>query len=331
MTDSASPGKSQLRLATRNGEALVAQAAREGKHVALAPDASLDDACIAILGGCRALFQRHAAELERSCDVEAIHQLRVALRRLRAFLGLLKTIAPGEERESLAAEAKEIAGAMGPARDLDVFCEALRRDLNPLLDHEPGLCALLDAAEAKRFEAQGAARAALTSDAARRFEADLDAFISRRPWRGEGSDEPGSARVFAVKALRRSRRRALRSFEGLAQASPEQLHRARIAVKKARYAAELFADLFATAQRKTYARGLAKIQDRLGEANDRTTAERLLDEIVDARPALAPARAALSRLRAAGPGLETTKPKRWTRKLRGLEPFWRAEEAEETQ
>jgi triphosphatase len=322
------PARSRLRLAARDGEAVPQPAppVTLGKKALLTADISLDDALAAILGDCLDRYATHATALRKRYDAEAVHQLRVALRRLRAFLGLVKDVAPCAERVSLMDGARKIAGAVGWARDLDVFCEALRGDAKEIFADEPSFYALLDAAELRRFRAQEAAQAAVAAPASLQFEADLRSFVLQRAWRAgtQASREPGSAKDFAAKQLRRFRRRAQKRCRNLAQASAEELHEARIAVKKARYAAELFAGMFGADEARAYVRGLAKIQDRLGQINDQATAKRLLGEIVKDNPALADAPAVvLLRGRHDGASRRSAATaKHCARRLRRLQPFW---------
>lgn len=322
------PARSRLRLAASDGTVLPQRSASwtEAKSAPLAADASLDDAIAAILSDCLDHCAAHATTLRKDYDSGAVHQLRVALRRLRAFLSLIKDVAPCAERVRLAEQAKEVAGAVGSARDLDVFCEALRRDADAIFGKEPSFYALLDAAELRRFKAQEAARAAVAAPSTLQFESDLRSFILGRPWRKQAQAlrEPGSAKGFAATALRRSRRRAQKRCQDLASASAEERHQARIAVKKARYAAELLAGMFCADEARAYSRGLAKIQDRLGQVNDEATAKRLLGEIVKDNPALAGAPAVVllreRQERASRRGAATAR--HCLRRLRRLKPFW---------
>ncbi|MGA8568903.1 MAG: CHAD domain-containing protein, partial [Candidatus Binataceae bacterium] len=59
-------------------------------------------------------------------DVEAIHRLRVATRRLRAALRMLREVAPNDEAESAADELGWLCGAIGAVRDLDVLAQLLQ-------------------------------------------------------------------------------------------------------------------------------------------------------------------------------------------------------------
>jgi len=282
-TGSASAGR--LRVAARDGERVGTREAASLDNPApgpLAPHASLDDALAAVLSDCLRQFTTHAIELRKGYNTAAVHQARVALRRLRAFLGLIKTIVSCAERATLAVRAKEVAGALGAARDWDVFCERLEREVREIAEAEPRVYAALDAAEQRRIQAQQSARTMIARPATLAFETSLGDFIAGRGWLNgaEGLAEQGTARDFATQALHRLHQRAAKRCANLVDASPEEMHEARIAVKKLRYAAELFRDLFSAKRARAYLRDLAKTQERLGLANDVETGERLWDAIV---------------------------------------------------
>jgi len=59
-------------------------------------------------------------------DVEAIHRLRVATRRLRAALRMLREVVPDDEAERAADELGWLCGAIGAVRDLDVLAQLLQ-------------------------------------------------------------------------------------------------------------------------------------------------------------------------------------------------------------
>ena len=289
---------------------------------------SFDGAIGRILGDCLDHFAVNIPALRQTGDAEAVHQLRVALRRLRAFLGLLKRVVPANlELASAATRARIIASALGEARDWHVLRDGLERGPREFLREEPGFFALLDAVELRRLRALEAARAMIVSPTTQQFVRELRGLISRRAWR-EGSmglEGKGSARAFAVKALNRLHRRAVKCCEGVAALEPEQRHKARIALKKARYAAEFFESLFCQKTARVYLRGLATIQDQLGEDNDRRTAARLLSEITaeDASKETLRAICFLRGWRAQAQQRGLIAMKESERRLRRLKPFWR--------
>ena len=106
-------------------------------------------------GSLRACVQHwcanEAAALD-GCDPEGVHQLRVALRRLRSAVSVFGHLIRPERRSWLTDEAREILGSLGPARDWDVF---LTESLPPVLATRPddrSLVALSAAAEVARTE-----------------------------------------------------------------------------------------------------------------------------------------------------------------------------------
>lgn len=204
---------------------------------------------------------------------EALHQLRVALRRWRAGLTVFRQVMP-KQSKALSADLRWLARELNDARDLDVFAEALgqmaARD-PALARHFESIKGVLDRMRADAF---GRAAQALTSDRARRLlwegarAADACAFAL--------DAAAPSARALAAKSLSR-RRRQIRKFGGdLRRLSPDERHQLRIGAKKARYAAELLGELFPrpALQRRTV-KALKSMQDALGALNDIHVGEQL--------------------------------------------------------
>jgi CHAD domain-containing protein len=321
-------GRMQLRIVVRNGTVFDRAAApAKAAPLALAPKVSLSDAVAAGIAGCLDHFEVNGRALLTTGDPEAVHQLRVALRRLRALLGLLKRRIHCPEFVAAATRAKSVANLLGAARDWDVFHAALEGRPRKILQDEPSFGALLAAVETRRLRALEAARSEIGASGAQAFLLDLRKFVAQRRWveGAEGIEEKGSARAFAVKALDRLHRRALKRCEGIEKLCPERRHQARIALKKARYGAEFFESLFNEKAARAYLRALADIQDALGEDNDRATAARLLEEIAssDAGRAAAPAARMLADWNAKAQSRSAAASGKYEKRLRRLEPFWR--------
>jgi CHAD domain-containing protein len=121
-------------------------------------------------------------------------------------------------------------------------------------------------------------------------------------------------------SLDRLHRRAMKKGRRLASLSADQRHRARIALKKCRYAAEFFASLFNSGAR-AYVRRAASIQDRLGASNDFEMAERLLQDLGGAAQRGSAWQLA-SRLLAQNRD-EENDWKAAEKELRKLKPFWK--------
>jgi CHAD domain-containing protein len=89
-------------------------------------------------------------------DIEGVHDVRVASRRLRAAMDIAAPAFPGKWYTALHRTAKEITGALGEVRDRDVLLEALHEDRRaaPLAEH-PGIDRLIDRVERERVAARG--------------------------------------------------------------------------------------------------------------------------------------------------------------------------------
>ena len=148
--------------------------------VSLAEDASLDSAIATVIRACRDHWQANAAAAIDGRDPEGVHQVRVALRRMRSALSLFKDQVPAAQRNALIQEAKWLLSELGPVRDLDVFINVLAAEFTPRVADDEGFAKLIRAAREQRDAAQTAAAAALSGTRARRFSARLDAWLQGR-------------------------------------------------------------------------------------------------------------------------------------------------------
>jgi CHAD domain-containing protein len=322
--------EAELALARATGAGVAPVKAR---RPTLAEDASLDEAIVAALSACLDQFVANWPALQFQAPEESIHQMRVSLRRLRAGVGMLRRGVVSEALETAAARAKEISATLGAARNLDVLVEMLVSGPLAQANGEPSFYALLDAAERRRIEAHAAVAALVAAPQTTQFVVDLRAALAARNWRPHpGGDSraaldtsaPGSAKQFATRSLDRLHRRALKKSRDLAALTPEQRHHARIAFKKARYAAEFFQSLFdSQAKARRYLRRTAALQDELGAFNDLTVAAELLRDLGESDATLAPASAFAVGWCAHARGGAAADWKKTEKSLKKLETFWR--------
>src|SRR5215217_3180 len=110
-------------------------------------------------------------------DIEGVHDVRVASRRLRAAMDVAAPAFPGKWYKALHRTAKEITGALGEVRDRDVLLEALQADRSaaPLAEH-PGIDRLIDRVERERV----AARAEMEHYLGRLLDGSLRSELTRR-------------------------------------------------------------------------------------------------------------------------------------------------------
>lgn len=278
----------------------------------LAPWYAAPDAPLAELG--RVLLRRHlrrmlAAErkVRADRDVEQVHALRVATRRLRATLRLLAPVYRGGDLRDLSRGVGRTARAAGAVRDRDVLLadlEARQAELPAPL--APGAAALAAALRAERRAAHAALVAFLDSDEHANF---LRAFAAAMNDPGRWDDGPrvrdlgGSTLWRHYEALRAHDRCGLPADE-------EALHMIRIDGKRMRYVLELLADTLGP--RADEAVGpLIAFQDHLGRLNDIAVARQLLAPHA-ADEAAGPAVAAYLALREQeGRRLRDELPARW--------------------
>lgn len=210
---------------------------------------------------------------------EGVHQMRVALRRLRAIERIFRRHLGGEGLRPLSARARLFARALAPARALDVF---LGQTL-PAASQASG-----DHGRMQRLKAQGeAARAARWRAAAdlvasrdfARFTLDLSEAATLEAWREGASDSlDAPAPEFAAAALDRAWKKVRRAASAARGADAETRHAFRIEIKKFRYAAQLFGPLYEKADRKAFMSALSSLQEALGALNDAAEARAIADE-----------------------------------------------------
>ena len=203
----------------------------------------------------------HDAGTRLGTDSEELHQMRVATRRLRAFLRAGGELLDPDWVESLRDELKWLGGALGPVRDLDVLVEHLTAEVESLGDDREHGRKLLRTLERSRRTARRRLIAALDSD---RYFALLDTL--EQPV-ATIADAPTLEEIHA--AEHRRLRKAVQTLDDAS--SDEELHAVRIHVKRARYAAEL-------SGADAYVKAAKALQDLLGEHQDAVVAaERLRD------------------------------------------------------
>jgi len=164
-------------------------------------------------------------------DPEDLHQFRVATRRLRAFLRAARDLVDREWADALRAELGWLGAQLGAVRDQDVLIERLRTESEELDETDrAALGALFATLDAERDAARAELLAALESD---RYLQLLETLEGEVPLR------PGSSETL-TSIWRSAYRRARRAVGGLtADPADAELHATRVAVKRARYAAEL--------------------------------------------------------------------------------------------
>jgi CHAD domain-containing protein len=201
---------------------------------------------------------------------EGVHQMRVATRRLRTVLAAFRPFFTERAAEPLRAELKWLGGELGKARDAQVMRGLLHEQIaqQPVeLVMGPVLRRVDLELKAAYRDARADVVAALDSDRYLALLAALEAFLADPPF-SERARTPGTAEL--RRAVRKSVRRVVGAHSELASGTPgydHQLHRVRIAAKRARYAAEAVKPAVGM-KAKRVAAAMSDIQETLGEHQD---------------------------------------------------------------
>lgn len=324
------------------GYALAGAAAappRKARPVLLAHGLSAGAGLRRIAVACITQMQANEAGTLEGRDPEYLHQFRVGLRRLRSCLGIAGMAIGKEVVAPLTEELGWLGTALGPARDWDVFAAETLARLAREFDATEDLNAFLARCAAIRRAHGDAARDAVSSSRYTALLLALGESFARddlaglqHSGAGEGAErEAEAARLsagvgdFAASVLDKYHRRLRKRGAGVPEASPAERHRARIAAKKLRYAAEFFASLHPPKRVRRYVDALEDLQDILGALNDAAIAGRLLDEAAAAGPdPVAPRIEGLVRgWIGATAAHELARYRRAWREFDAVKPFWR--------
>jgi inorganic triphosphatase YgiF len=290
---------------------------------------TVDDAMIAIFENCFEQWLANQAAAIDGRDPEGVHQMRVALRRLRSALSVFREMIPEDQLLWLKGSAREALGALGPARDWDVFHDEL---LAPLLQARPEDAALIALRHRARARGRGGykkARAHLRGPDYTRFVLLFGHWLETRAWRKDGDTKRAEMRNvsisdFAIRLLNKRHKLALKKGRGFAELSPDRRHELRIALKKLRYAIEFVEPLFERKAVKSFVRRVKALQEDLGHLNDVTVAETLLHDLLS-RPGKQDLRLAAGQVIGwYSRGLVTAEPdlRRSWKVLAKTPPFW---------
>lgn len=247
----------------------------------VAREMTVNEAFRTIAWNCIGQLQDNQSRLLQGYDPELIHQMRVAVRRLRSAFNLFGAAVPGIKDAALTAELHWLIGELGSARDWDVFLSETLPPVIEALPQDAGLVWLKKAADQLCQVAREQACTAAVSPRYHRLLLLLGSWLWRESWREASElaqlDQPLAA--FAAVMLGRRHRQLRRRGRTLAQLNAAQRHALRIAAKKLRYAAEFFSGLYPGKATRRYIQALSHLQDEFGALNDQAVAGGLLAQI----------------------------------------------------
>jgi inorganic triphosphatase YgiF len=253
-----------------------------------------------IVTACIRHFRRNESLVIERRSAEALHQTRVAMRRLRSAFSLFRTAIEDPEFERLRGELRWFTDSLGEARNLDVYLE---RELSDE-DRAP--------LQEKREAAYGVAIAAMESARFRGLMLDLVAWAALGEWRkGVRARQP--LRVYADRRIDRWWSKVSETRRP-GRMDDMQRHRLRIRIKKLRYALEFVRPLHVQhgGRRRRFRKRLEAVQESLGKVHDSVVARSMIASGV---PGIIPTRPKQERK-------AVRKADRAVRRLRQASPYW---------
>ncbi|MBK7976112.1 MAG: CHAD domain-containing protein [Deltaproteobacteria bacterium] len=260
---------------------------------------SLATALTKVVGEQLARLVHHEPATRAGHESEPLHQMRVAIRRLRAAMRFFEGALPARTRGVLEDELRWLGRALAPVRDLDVQLERFGAD-EPHAEHAATHASDDPDAQDERHAAvlaalrgwlggqREAARSAMLED----LDGERYPRLVARLRRVAAGDERllVRARTTAVSrrgadAIEKAHRRVLKQGRRIgAPPRARDLHELRIRAKRLRYVLEFVSDLTGR-DGKRLVGDLAELQELLGEHQDACVAADVLRRFIEAAPA----------------------------------------------
>jgi CHAD domain-containing protein len=218
----------------------------------------------------------------RRDEPDAVHQMRVASRRLRSTLQTFRPVLPDSATVHLQAELKWLGEVLGQARDGEV----LAGHIGTLLAGVPAEL-VLGPVEASVTETMAPRHAAAVRAAVRALDSpryfalldELDALLAAPPLTEAAGAPAAALRTPVAQSYRRLRKRIrLAGRQPAGPARDTALHEARKAAKRARYAGEAVAPAAGRPARR-FAKRMKAIQSALGDHQDTVVARATLRDM----------------------------------------------------
>jgi inorganic triphosphatase YgiF len=240
--------------------------AQKAAPIEISPDMSVAESFSVIVSACLKHYTLNQPLVVQDRDPVALHQARVAMRRLRSAFTLFKPAILDEEYLGLREELRWFTAQLGDARNLDVYLEA------ELPDEERA------SATDRRNAAYSSTIRAMGSSRLRHLLLELTRWTALGAWRtSKRASKPIQA--FAARRLDRLWDTIDQQGSSLKDLDEETRHRLRIHIKKLRYGIEFFRGLHRALdkQRKGFLKAVETLQEVLGKLNDQATASTLAE------------------------------------------------------
>jgi CHAD domain-containing protein len=231
---------------------------------------------------------RHEPGTREGEDIEELHDMRVATRRMRAAFRLFGDYLDMKALQPFVKGLRSTGRVLGAVRDLDVFWAKTHLYLDTLPpEQQDGLEPLRTVWDAERKAKRAEMLEYLDGTAYKEFKEAFGEFLAEERAGAlplfNKKDEPRPHRLrFVVPLLVHQRVAALRAYDGLVQdprVPLERLHQLRIASKRLRYTIEFFEEVLAPDAAELI-KQIKGLQDHLGDLQDAVVASNLLRDFL---------------------------------------------------
>jgi CHAD domain-containing protein len=226
----------------------------------------------------RVLARRHLGDLagnhEATCsgDPTALHQMRIALTRLRTAIMFFSPMVDDPERMRITDELKWLNAQLGTVRDLDVAIERLKA----VSKQRPQAMSYYRHCNEKRADSHRHLARALRSARYRRLIEGMFDWVETGPWSIREGKQAARKRAtpivaYSMRKLTQWEEKILKKRRKLLKMGTKKRHRLRLMNKKLCYSIEAFEDLFPDknfSKQQASLKYLRKAQKSLGQLND---------------------------------------------------------------
>ena len=223
---------------------------------------------VMIVHECVRHFRLNEALIIEQRDPRALHQARVAIRRLRTAFTLFRPAIHKSSLKPLRKELRAFAAPFGDARNLDVFLDAREHDLRAS-DRRKVMAA--------RTKAYDQVIEKLKAQASRELMLNLVEWTNSGEWRTRAASAPIES--FATRRLDAAWKKVRQKHQGVRALDEQQLHRLRISVKKLRYAVDFLAPLYAKKRVRKFTSAVEEAQECLGLIHDDTIGRQIVTDL----------------------------------------------------
>jgi CHAD domain-containing protein len=247
----------------------------------LPKDASPTDAFVEIGKSVAAHWFGNDVASRAGLEVEHVHQLRVAQRRLKTALKLFPEWIDDTWTTRIAPDLKWFGDLLGDARDWDVFTDTTLAAYAASDDpqHSDAWKPTHSAADSNRIAARRRLQDAMKSPRYARLALSFVEWFSTVDVPSGQADETLAA--YAQKRITKHYRKIERAPDLTTLDAPTR-HKVRIHAKRLRYALEFFRSLLTRKTRKQVEEALGNLQSVLGEGNDAAVAAQRLSDLEEA-------------------------------------------------